>query len=119
MYKSMSQRIRLLNLLQFKPKGFGKKTDTHTQKKNYLQVNERLICILPEAVEALVTNEQPTAVRRAKPGRRNPSSVCRSARAKSTGGSGGDGHPFQLSRVSLLSSYRRSDSFLKLSFVFI
>lgn len=70
--------------------------------------------MLPEAVLVFVTNEQPTAARRAKPGRRSPSSAASpSAGPKSTSG---NGRPFQLSPISPLSRYRRSDYFFKLCF---
>lgn len=103
--RALPKRSRLLTFRSLKTRYFKQPT-----KKNYLQVNECLICMLPQAVLAFVTNEQPTAARRAKPGCRNPSSASLSARPTSTSG---DGRPFRLSRISPLCRYDRSDYFPK------
>lgn len=102
---------RLANLLPFKLKVF----ETADAKRIPLQVNERLICTLPEAVLAFVTNEQSTAARQAKPSLRNHSTASQSGRPESSRGSS---RPFQLSRISALSRYRRR-VIIFLKFVFI
>lgn len=61
--------------------------------------------MLPGAVLAFVTNEQSTAARQAKPNLRNHSTASESGRPKSSRGS--NSRPFQLSRMSPLSRYRR------------
>lgn len=98
---------RLANLL--------KVFETADARRIPLQVNERLICMLPEAVLAFVTNEQSTAARQAKPSLRNHSTASQSGRPESSRGSS---RPFQLSRISALSRYRRR-VIIFLKFVFI
>lgn len=73
--------------------------------------------MLPEAVLAFVTNEQSTAARQAKPSLRNHSThtASQSGRPESSRGSS---RPFQLSRISALSRYRRR-AIIFLKFVFI
>lgn len=64
---------------------------------------------------AFVTNEQSTAARQAKPSLRNHSTASQSGRPESSRGSS---RPFQLSRISALSRYRRR-AIIFLKFVFI